>query len=95
MGGMPLWRFYKLCADVGIVHLFIPDGGFGAVAVVDDGLIRQGVQLLPDAPGEGVKITAGEIGTANAAAEQHIPAHHKLLLPAIEANMAGGMAGRK
>ena len=51
---------------------FTGDGGGGTVAGVDLGFVREGEDFVLDAAEEGAGAAAGEVGAADAVAEQNI-----------------------
>lgn len=78
-----------------IVTLFPTDRGRLTVTRIDDGFIRQGPELFPDALEQGSMVAAGQIRAADASPEQHIAADQKSPFRRIESDAAWRMAGQE
>lgn len=72
----------------------IGDGGFGAMAGVDLGFRGEGEQLGAYAIEEAIEVAAGQIGTADGAAEECIACDDSLCSGYVKADAGGGMTGR-
>jgi len=59
------------------------------MARVDDGVVRQGPKLFPYTFQQGVMVTAGEVGTPDAAPEKDVSADEEALGRAVKTHAAG------
>ena len=76
----------------GVGGFFAADGGGGAVAWVDSGLLRQGENFFTDAGKEKVAIPSRQVPAAHAIGKENIAAEKLVGFGKIETEAAGAVA---
>lgn len=83
----------EVLQDEWIVTALICDGGRGAMAGVDHCFIRQREEFPGNARHERVVVAAGQVGTTDTAVEEYVAREQDPLLPFVQSDMSGRMAG--
>src|SRR5205085_10977970 len=88
-------RRLALVSEVDVVAALAADGGDGAVAGEDDGVVGQPTKSRPQRRVGGAPGTAPLVAAAGAAGEQGVAAEQERMGPALhqQARGAGGVAG--
>lgn len=85
-----LWVREALEERIG--DFFSADGGGGAVAGINDGIVREGVEAFSDGFEKSTHVAAGEVGAADAALEEGIASDDEAVGGVIKADSTGRMA---
>ena len=82
-----------MVGDVGIGLAFLAEGGEGAVAGDEGGILAQGPELFTDGADQGVVIAPWQVGAADGALKQHITDDGQLILGAVKDDVVRRVAG--